>query len=243
MAAKDSHFSQTDWSMVGRLTGADEVAARDALERLVRRYWPAVYAFVRRTGRDVHEASDLTQAFVADIVLGRRLIHGADPARGRLRHLLLGALRNFLHEVHRHQGRLKRSPAGAALVSLDAVAPPTEAGKEATPDEAFDAAWCRTLVQVVLSRVQAECRRDGLDMHWAVFEARVARPVLHATVPIEYETLAGELGLSSAAHAANLLVTVKRRFVRALRREIAETVGDETQVEAELVEVLRRAGG
>lgn len=225
--------------MIGRVTSPDELVAQEAMERLVRRYWPAVYAFIRRSGRDVHEASDLAQAFVAEVVLHRRLIASADRAKGRFRHLLLRSLRNFLHEQHRFDTRRKRAPAGATIVALDAVAEPP-AGREAdSPDAAFNHAWCRALVQVVLHKVQEECQHEGLEVHWQIFEARVVRPVLHGTQPTEYRQLAEELDLPSATHAANLLVTVKRRFSRALRREIADTVAHPDEIEAEVRDVLR----
>lgn len=243
MRSRDANFSQTDWSMIGRLNGTDEAAAADALERLVRRYWPAVYAFIRRTGRDVHQASDLTQAFVADVVLRRGLIHGADPARGRFRHLLQAALRNFLNETERHRLRHKRTPVGSRLVGLDGSIEPVSTADADSPEHAFDAAWCRTLVQGVLQRVQEECKRDALGVHWAVFEARVVQPVLHGTEPVPFEEISRRLGLSGAAQAANLLVTIKRRFLRALRAEIAATVSDDGQVDAELADILRHIDG
>ncbi len=58
--------------MIAQVAQRDQEAAADALERLVRRYWSAVYAYVRRSGRDVHEAADLTQGFVCDIIISRR---------------------------------------------------------------------------------------------------------------------------------------------------------------------------
>ena len=229
--------------MIGRLNGTDEAAAAEALERLVRRYWPAVYAYIRRTGRDVHQASDLTQAFVAEVVLHRGLLHGADPARGRLRHLLSAALRNFLCEAQRHRARLKRVPVGNRLVGLEDAAEPPSTGDADSPERAFDAAWCRSLVHSVLQRVQEECTRDELIVHWAVFEARVVQPVLHGAEPTPYEEISRRLGLGSPAQAANLLLTVKRRFQRALRVEIAATVSDPGEVDAELADILRHIDG
>lgn len=225
--------------MIGRVTSPDAMVAQDALERLVRRYWPAVYAFVRRTGRDVHESSDVAQAFVAEVVLRRHLIQSADRSKGRFRHLLLRSLRNFLHEQHRFDTRRKRAPEASTIIALDSIAEPSAVPEADSPDAAFDHAWCRTLVQVVLHKVQEECQREGLEVHWQVFEARVVRPVLHGTVPTEYRQLAQELDLPSATHAANLLVTVKRRFARALRREIADTVAHPDEIEPEVRDVLR----
>ncbi|MFO0873067.1 MAG: hypothetical protein U0575_03735 [Phycisphaerales bacterium] len=239
MVPADPNLAQTDWSMIGRVSSPDEAAAAEALERVVRRYWPAVYAFIRRTGRDVHESSDLSQAFVAEVMLRRQLIEGADRRKGRFRHLLLRSLRNFLHEQHRFATRWKRNPRESLLIPLDAIAEPRAPQEADSPDAAFDRAWCQTLVKGVLSRVQEECQREGLDLHWQVFEARVVRPVLHGTEPIEYRQLAEELDLPGPGQAANLLVTVKRRFARALRKEIAATVMHADEIEPEVRDVLR----
>ncbi|MCH8165347.1 MAG: sigma-70 family RNA polymerase sigma factor, partial [Planctomycetes bacterium] len=102
--------SHTDWSLIVEAGHTDEQGAGDALERLMRRYWPAVYAYIRSTGRDVHESADLTQGFVCDVIISRRLCAGADPHRGRFRNLLLSAVKNYLRQQHRHERRTLRNP-------------------------------------------------------------------------------------------------------------------------------------
>jgi hypothetical protein len=47
------------------------------------------------------------------------------------------------------------------------------------------------------------------------------------------------LELADAAQAANMMITVKRRFVHALVQEIARTVGDPMRVEDELRDLVR----
>src|SRR5699024_10789444 len=142
----DTHgLTRTDWPLLGQVRDPDEARAAAAMERVVRRYWPAVFAFIRKSGRDVHEASDLPQAYITEVVLSRGLIASADPARGRFRHFLQRSLRNFLHEPHRKNHRLKRMPSSQRIVSIDqlspdgAQVPAAPSGQSA--DEAFDAAW------------------------------------------------------------------------------------------------------
>lgn len=225
--------------MIGKLSTGDDALAQQAFDSLVRRYWPAVYAFIRRTGRSVHESLDLTQAFVADVLMDRKLIHGADRSRGRFRSLLLTAVGNFLREAHRRETRLKRSPREGHMLQLDAVSELASGAEGETPESAFQSAWCRTLVQTVLQRVREECRRDGLLKHWRVFEGRVVQPLLLGTQPVSFDALVRELGLQGPAQAANLQVTVKRRFAAALRAEVASTVGNPEEVDEELREFLR----
>ena len=237
-AHNDPSLSRTDWSLLGHLHSGDQARESDALDRLIRRYWPAVYAFIRRTGRDVHASADLTQAFVADVLIGRRLMHEADRNRGRFRSFLMQSLRNFLHEQHRHATRAKRAPSTQAIVALEEQRVPGDASAEGSPEEAFDAAWCRELIMRVLRTVSDACKRDGLEDHWAVFDARVVQPMLTGAVPPDNTILAARLDLPSAVHASNLLVTVKRRFAQALRKEISRTVRNPADVDDELRELL-----
>lgn len=251
MASRPDDSLMTDWSMILDAAGSNQGVAADATERLVRRYWPAVYAYIRSTGRDVHEASDLTQGFVCDVVLRRQLAKAADPKRGRFRNLLMTSLKNFLGDVHRHRMRQKRLPKGAAVLPLSemdlaGIAASEMATNSAAsvedaggPEAAFNAQWSAMLVRRVLEQVQASCEASGLLAHWQVFEGRVARPLLRGDEPVPYAELVEKLQLESASHAANLMVAVKRRFAKALFEAICETVGDRAEAEDELLSLLR----
>ena len=236
MQLTDSGASHTDWSMIAQASEADATVAGDALEQLVRRYWAAVYAYIRRTGRDVHEAADLTQGFVCDIIISRRLCDHADPKRGRFRALLLSAVKNYLREKHRHDHKRSLEIDGPPLPLEDW---PAQTSTNETPDEAFCYQWSATLVRQVLTDVKASCETDGMDAHWRVFEHRVVRPMLFDEPPTDHATLVELLQLKDESQAANMMITVKRRFARALCREIGRTVLDPEQIEDELNELLR----
>ena len=62
-----------------------------ALEAFVRAYWPPVYAYIRRSGRNTDDAADLTQAFFASLLESPRLLEQADPRRGMFRSFLCTA--------------------------------------------------------------------------------------------------------------------------------------------------------
>jgi hypothetical protein len=57
--------------------------------------------------------------------------------------------------------------------------------------------------------------------------------------PADYVVLVERLNLKDQSQAANMMITVKRRFVRALYAEVGETVMDPGQVDDELRELLR----
>jgi RNA polymerase sigma-70 factor (ECF subfamily) len=116
----EGSLSRTDWSLIQEAASGEE--QKIALERLSRRYWPAIYAYIRATGRDVHEAADLSQGFVCDVMLGRNIFETADQKRGRFRSLLLTAIRNYLRQRHRHDTARKRTPDGRPPMQIDAEA-------------------------------------------------------------------------------------------------------------------------
>ncbi len=219
--------------MIADAARGGEPVAAEAMERLVRRYWPAVYAFIRRSGRDVHEAADLTQGLVCDVLISGRLCDVADPERGRFRALLLCAVQNYLRQRHRQEKRRRRSGNRRSAKPDDGPAF-TE-----TPEDAFCYQWSATLVRRVLAAVRSNCQSDGLGPHWTVFEERVARPMLLGEQPTEYALLVERLRLKDESQAANMMITVKRRFVRALLEEVGMTLSRPQDADEELRELLR----
>jgi hypothetical protein len=56
--------------------------------------------------------------------------------------------------------------------------------------------------------------------------------------PQDYSILIDRFNIRDAAQAANMMVTVKRRFARALHEEVGATVSDPSQIEDELHALL-----
>lgn len=230
----------TDWSLILSASRDRGAARQTAWEEISRRYWPAIFAYVRRAGHAPEEASDLTQGFIAEVMIRRDLLGKADPARGRFRTLLRTALQNYLRQAHRDASRLKRRPEGGLrrLVSGD-VALDARLAADATPDEAFDGQWRAVLVRAVVERERSRCELEGLGRHWQVFEARIVRPLIDGSEPVPYPALVERLGLESSAQAQNMMITIKRRFARLIRDTVAETVADPAEIRDELVALLR----
>jgi RNA polymerase sigma-70 factor (ECF subfamily) len=240
--AAEPAAAKTDWAMI-HLAVHGGTLSRDAWEQLARRYWPAIYAYLRTTGRRPDEAADLTQGFVCDVLLARSLVQSADPRRGRFRTLLLTALRNYVKERHRYERRERRWPrtaTSAPAVSLDDGATETAARPgDVDPETAFAAHWSTALVHRVLDAVRDECVSEELGAHWCVFERRVVRPLLFGEPPVPYAVLVEQFDLKDAAQATNMMITVKRRFARALYAEVGRTVQNPEDVGDEILELLR----
>ena len=94
-ARPQHYFATTHWSVVLSAARTDTSRASVALEKLCRVYWYPLYAHVRRRGFSSHDAQDMTQAFFA-CLLERQSLANVDPAKGRFRSFMLGALNYFI---------------------------------------------------------------------------------------------------------------------------------------------------
>ncbi len=232
-----ANFQSTIWSLV---LGAGRGGDRAHLEQLLRSYWSPVYAFIRRQGYTGHDASDLTQDFMTQVVLSRDLIGRADPAKGRFRSFLKQALRNFLIDQHRLDKAHKGRPPGQGGPDVARHSDVTENSVASslrhagTAEDTFDRAWAAAVIELTLTRLEEACLSDGLDAHWTAFNLNVLGPALRRTTALPLADLARRINAADEAQASNMLQTIKRRFRRTLREVIAETVSDSAQIEDEL---------
>lgn len=235
----DGRFPTTHWSLVAQVGLPDADARRDALERLLVRYLPALRAHLLWGKRlPSEEADDLLQDFVAGKIIERGLIGRADAALGKFRTFLLAALDRYAIDRFRQQSAKKRSPDGAPLEIGERgdllPAPPSS--------DAFDVAWARSVLAEALKRMREECEATGRADVWGVFQCRLLEPSLQGTAPVDYEELVARFGLQSPSQASNVLVTAKRTFARALRSVVGEyALGDE-EIDAEIRELREILG-
>jgi hypothetical protein len=146
---------------------------------------------------------------------------------------VLTALDRFAVSHFRHERALKRS-AGATVPVDDKL---DVAATALAPDEVFDVAWARSVLEEALRRMREECDAAGRMDVWGVFEARVVAPMLDDAAAPPYDQLVARFGFASPGQASNALVTAKRMFVRAIRGVVGEyEVGDEG-IDAEIAEL------
>ncbi len=240
-AAASSRFPPTQWTLVAHAQGSSD--GRDAaLDDLLRVYAPVLQRYLITVLRiRPEEADDLVQDFIARRVLAQRLLDRADRSRGRFRSFLLKCFVNFVRSELRKARAAKRAPPPSHLLPLD-----DQASRIADPRgsrKAFDALWARQVLSAVLDRMQRECKEKGRADVWNVFEQRILAPVFSDVPPRPYDELVADLRLTSPAQAANLLVTAKRSFQRALEETVRETVADAKDVAAELAALKRALAG
>lgn len=242
--AKQSNpsMTQTNWELI-RDAASGSATARASLDAVMKRAWPAVYAYIRASGRRSEEATELTQAFICDVMLARRLLEKADQGRGRFRTLLLGAVRNYLADVHRRQTAQSRAPR-TGLVAIDAgdegsgaLVGEASSGQESTsPERAFHARYVAGLIRSASERLQRELEADGDAASWEIFRLRVLQGAFQGMAP-SYEEIAPRLGLDRGQCAAKLLVT-KRRFASILMDELRATMVDPAELKSEVADLL-----
>jgi RNA polymerase sigma-70 factor (ECF subfamily) len=239
LASADSTFHSTRWTLVLRSRG-DAPEARTALGELCEVYWAPVFRFLRSEGRTDDDSRELAQEFFARL-LTRGGFDGADPAKGRFRSYLLGALKHFLAERRRNEGREKRG-GGAVVESLDAAIHDTAPGLQiadtnaAMSDKHFDREWAFAVMDRSLKAVQADFEKAGKSAH---FEA--LKPWLVGdTDQLSQADAASQLGVTTGAVKV-MIHRLRKTFRAAVEAEIAQTVPATEDIDEELrylIEVL-----
>ena len=223
-------FRTTQWTRVLEARGASP-AAKAALSDLSAAYYTPVFAFIRRN-LDEDAARDLTQEFFARLLAGKG-IDTVDPARGRFRSFLLGAVKHFLADMRDREARLKRG-GGNRPVSLDAETE-TSAGlqvpdaKAIGPEREFDRRWALTVLDHALSTLAKEHDQAGKT---ELFEA--LKPWLNGDTESLFQAEAARrLGMNEGAVKV-AIHRLRRRFRELVKSEIAQTLNDPGQVNDEL---------
>jgi RNA polymerase sigma-70 factor (ECF subfamily) len=233
-------FATTRWTRVTIASDPASPAARAALEQLCQDYWPPLFAFALRQGRDSHTAQDLTQAFFAHF-LERGYLRAADRTRGRFRTFLLTCFQHFLiHEWEKKQA-VKRG-GQFVLVSWEEQSAGLESravsAASMPPEKLYDREWALNIMERGLTRLRAEFVAAGRDRHFEILGQ-----FLHSEPgPGEYLGAGQQLDLPH--RAVKLAVhRMRRRYGRLVREEVRETVTSESEVDDEmryLVELMCR---
>lgn len=228
-------FPPTSWTLVERAGAGGTSVQRAALDEIVRRYTPALRAYLLRKRRlTPDDAEEVLQSFSAEKFAETNLPAEADRARGRFRALLLTALNNHIESQRRKQHAIKRG--GGRVQQFD----PEALGHPASPEapDPFAEEWVRQVLSQALEGMEAECRQRGCEERWRLFERRVVGPTLHGKVPPDYGTLLREFSFRTPAEVSNTLVTAKRMFIRHLRDVVRAYVSCDEDVDDELQSLL-----
>jgi RNA polymerase sigma factor (sigma-70 family) len=229
----DNHqrsFATTQWSMVIRAGQSQDGDAQSALAKLCERYWLPIHAYIRRRVTNLEEARDLTQAFFAHL-LDKNTIGQADPERGRFRSFLLTAIKHFLTNEHEHRQAQKR---GGSLrrLSLDFETGESRLNLEPihaeTPERIFERQWVLTLLNSVMERLQSEFSQSGKSRQFELLQGAIT-----AGEKLDYSSIGQELVLTEEA-VRQMASRLRKRYRELLREEVANTVDDPNEIDAEI---------
>lgn len=231
MSDQPQQFVTTHWSQIIAAGGSDSSQARSSLEQLCCCYWYPLYAFARRSGKSPEDAQDLTQEFFARL-LEKNYLADADREKGRFRTFLIAAFKHFMAKEWRKEQALKRG-GGQVFVPIDADDAESRYGFEpasdVTPDRIFERRWAMMVLERTLASLRGEYEDSGKG---AIFE-HLKGIITVGKADLSYAELAGELKLTEGAVkvAAHRM---RQRYREKLRRQIADTVGSESEVDEEL---------
>jgi DNA-directed RNA polymerase specialized sigma24 family protein len=219
-------FAETLWTTV--LRAKDDGAA---LGRLIERNWKPLYFYIRRKGRDVEQAKDLTQAFFTHL-LEIRLLDRVERGRGRFRSYLVAALEHFLANDYRSARAEKRGGAVATLaLDFGGAEREFEPALADTPEDHYLRSWAAGVLKDSLQALKAEMggRFDAVRPH---LSADGDRPT--------YRDSAAAAGMTEFDFT-NFLRRARLRLRGLIVERVRDTVdGDAADEVAELLNAFRK---
>ncbi len=222
-------FVTTHWSLV-MAAGSGTPEGRTALNQLLQNHWRPLFFYLRQRGYSWHDAEDLTQQFLSEL-LARDGLARVHPRHGRFRSFLLASLRNFLGHQREKAAAAKRG-GGRPAVSLDAPAwgqTPEPAAPDEPPTAAFDRQWGLHVLDRARQRLEGEYMAAGKK---ARFELLVE--YLPGGKPAHCQAeLAERLGTTVSAIKSEAW-RLRQRFGQYLRAEIADTVDGPAEIDDEI---------
>jgi RNA polymerase sigma-70 factor (ECF subfamily) len=227
-----ANFQPTHWTLVLAAAQSQAPGAPSALAQLCQSYWYPLYAFARRRGKTPEDAQDLTQGFFLQL-FEHRLLAAADQRKGKFRSFLLAAFQHYLSD-QADRARCQKRGGHCEFISLDFESAEDRYRREPadtalTPEQLFDARWAILLLGRAKTLLAREYAAQGRS---AIFEA--LKRFLESGAPTpSYEAAADVLGIGLGT-TKTLIHRLRKRYTAVLRQEIARTVTDPGEIDAEI---------
>lgn len=232
MGEDTSSFPMTDWSLIRRVAGDDEPAARRLdLNELLKRYMPPMRRFIRQRFRLNHdEAEDWLQGFITSKLLQTALLSRADQDRGKFRALLSRALADY--GVDQFRRRRTRGPNAQGMNEQSSAEAPAPAISD--PAVLFERHWAEHAIAEALRLTKERLYTTNRAAAWEVFSRRLLEQDGAAR---SYQHLTNEFGFEKPSQAAIALNTAKRIFRRKLADVLIEFGASHQDLGAALAEL------
>lgn len=238
--ARNPSFPTTSWTLIRKVQQGSHDDARLAMEAICRGYWYPIYAFVRRSGFDAHDAEDVTQRFFQDMITHESLQRVREE-KGQLRSFMLAMLKRIMSKERRHGAAEKRGGGKDATISfhdLDAEDwYQNEPADITDPERLFERAWAEGVLRSAEAKLRSECAAaDDLQVFEALSEFL---PLGDNATP--YREVARRLKLEEATVRIQIH-RMRKRYRKHIEDEIAQTVSDPVEQKLELDQLMAAMG-
>jgi RNA polymerase sigma factor (sigma-70 family) len=212
------------------LASVDGDERRRAFDTFVALYWKPLYKYLRvARGREVADAEDLTQSFLAKCFENGSLT-SYDAAKASFRTFLRMLFDRFVANELKASLRQKR---GGGSVQLDVVDAEAEIAREhdrgGTPEDYFQREWARRVLTLAVERP----REESDTARFAIFEAYDLDESSNAS----YRQTGERFGLSETS-VTNGLAAMRRRFRAIVLDVLREATASESEYRAEVRSLL-----
>lgn len=225
-------FHTTRWTLV---IAAGEGAER-ALGDLCAQYRAPLIVHARRRGLGDCDAEDTVQGFF-ERLLRLDSLAALRRGQGRFRAFMLGAFNHYLSD--QRDAALAAKRGGGRVEQLDTLAwSATADAATPSPDVAFDRAWALALLATTLDQLRAEHVEAGRgDWFDALALCLAGRDNDAPQADIATRVGVSEPALRVAVHR------LRKRYRELLRAEVAQTVADPAEIDAELRHLIEAVRG
>ena len=174
-------------------------------------------------------------------LIENQTIGRVEPARGRFRSFLLGALTRFLADETARRRTLKRGH-HASFVFLDDGDPESREALEpafiaASPAEISDGRCARQILGATLAQMKSEFVSEGKADTFDLLQEFLPGATKSAD---SYRTVAAQLGLSESA-LKSLIHRARLRYRTILRRQVAQEIGMSRDMDEEIRHICAAA--
>jgi RNA polymerase sigma factor (sigma-70 family) len=230
---------ETRWSLVQRVQEKDDGKALTALGELMKIYWEPLRAFALGRGESPSDVEDVVQGFY-EMLITRGSMLSVNQERGRLRSFLRASFERYLIDQWDKRSAVKRG-GGKRHLSLEQEQEENHSLKElshdVTPDKLFERRWVLTVLGRVMDSLHASYVRRGKE---DIFMALKGALEWQST-EFSYAEAGERIGMNENA-VKQAVFRMRKKFGELLRWEVAQTVTDPADVDAELRELLHALG-
>ena len=218
------HFPTTQLTWILDQLAEGERGAPTLREHLMERYREPLLIYVRgSTLRSLGEADELVHGFFAQFFSRADALNRWAESGTRLRRWMMNGLVLHARGLRRDASRNRETGSVDTLEGWAAGGPSAE--------EAYEAAWARSLLSDAATAVQAELFAEGRSAAWEVFARHIidGRPYAECCPPLGYSVDEGR--------------TVTRMVSIRIRRTLRELLLQEGTPEADIAAELRLLEG